>query len=71
MIRIRLDKLLKQRGWSAYRLSQESGLHPSVLGKYRHNEVKEISLETLNSLCKALHCKAGDLIEYVQDRKRN
>jgi putative transcriptional regulator len=70
MIRIRLEKLLKQRGWTAYRLTQESGIHPSVISKYRHSEVKEISLETLDALCKALKCKAGDLIEYVADRKR-
>jgi putative transcriptional regulator len=71
MIRIRLGKLLKQRDWSAYKLSQQSGIHPNVLSKYRHNQVKEISLETLNSLCKALRCKAGDLIEYLPDRKRD
>lgn len=69
MIIFRLDRLLVKRGWTAYRLAQESGIHPSVLGKYRHNEVKEISLETLNSLCKALSCRAGDLIEYVAEGK--
>lgn len=70
MIRIRLNKLLKQRGWTAYRLTQESGIHPSVLSKYKHNEVREISLDTLNAMCKALRCEAGDLIEYVPDRKK-
>ena len=70
MIRIRLEKLLKQRGWTAYRLGQESGIHPSVLSKYRHNEVREISVDTLNALCKALRCRAGELIEYVPDRKK-
>jgi putative transcriptional regulator len=70
MIRIRLDKLLKDRDWSAYRLAKESGIHPSVLSKYRHNEVMEISVETLDAMCKALRCAAGDLIQHVPDKKR-
>lgn len=70
MIRFRLDKLLKQRGWTAYRLTKESGIHPSVLSKYKHNEVREASLDTLNALCEALGCRAADLIEYVPDKKR-
>ena len=70
MIQFRLDKLLEKRGWTAYRLAKESGIHPSVLSKYVNNQVREISLETLNALCEALNCRAGDLIEYVPDRKQ-
>ncbi len=69
VIKFRLDKLLKARGLSAYRLALESGIHASVLLKYRHNEVREISVETLDTLCKALHCQPGDLIGYVRDVK--
>jgi putative transcriptional regulator len=69
MIIFRLDKLLEKRGWTAYRLAQKSGIHPSVLSKYVNNQVREISLDTLNALCEALTCRAGDLIEYVPDRK--
>ena|ERR1044072_1893645 len=70
MIRLQLDKLLKARGMSAYRLSKESGIHPNVIGKYRQNQVKAMSLETLDQLCKALRCVPGDLIEYFPDRIR-
>jgi DNA-binding Xre family transcriptional regulator len=38
-----------------------------VLSKYRHNQVKQVSVETLDAICKALGCQAGDLIEYVAD----
>jgi putative transcriptional regulator len=69
MIRFRLDKLLKNRGWTAYRLAKVSGLHPSVLSKYVNNQVREISLDTLNTMCKALRCRPGELIEYVADKK--
>ena len=65
MIRFRLDKLLKRRGWTAYRLAKESSIHPSVLSKYVNNQVREISLDTLDAMCRTLGCKAGDLVEYV------
>jgi DNA-binding Xre family transcriptional regulator len=60
MIVFRLDHLLKKRGWTAYRLAQESGIHPSVLSKYVNNQVKEISLDTLDALCRSLACRAGE-----------
>ena len=69
MIQCRLDKLLEKRGWSAYRLAQESGIHPSVLSKYVNNQVREISLDTLDALCRTLGCRAGDLIEYVTESR--
>ena len=69
MIIFRLDRLLEKRGWTAYRLAQESGIHPSVLSKYVNNQVREISLDTLDVLCRTLACRAGDLIEYVAESK--
>lgn len=69
MIRFRLDTLLKKRGWTAYRLAQMSGIHPSVISKYINNQVKSASLETLDTMCKTLGCKAGDLIEYVAESR--
>ena len=69
MIRFRLDRLLKDRDWSAYRLAKESGLHPNVLSKYVNNQVREISLQTLNAMCGALKCQPGELMEYARDRK--
>ena len=69
MIVFRLDKLLEKRGWTAYRLAQESGIHPSVLSKYVNNQVREISLDTLDALCRSLACRVGELIEYVADSK--
>jgi len=67
VIRFRLDALLKKRGWTAYRLAKESGIHPNVLSKYVNNQVREISLDTLNAMCKTLGCRPGDLIYYIAD----
>ena len=68
MIRFRLEELLKARGWSDYRLAQESGVGANVIGKYRKNQVKEPSLYVMNLLCAALGCGIGELMEYVPDK---
>ena len=68
MIRFRLNDVLEDRDWSAYRLAQESGLHEAVISKLRNNKARRIDLETLSTLCEALECTAGDLIEYVPDK---
>jgi len=65
MIIFRLDRLLKKRDWTAYRLAKESGIHPNVLSKYVNNQVREISLDTLDAMCRTLACTAGERIEYV------
>ena len=69
MIRFRLDELLKARGWSDYKLSQESGIGPNVVGKYRRNLVRRPDLAIVNKMCEALKCSAGELIEHVPDKK--
>ena len=69
MIKFRLDELLEKRGWTAYQLAKESGIHPSVLSKYVNNQVKAVSLETLELICSTLGCRPGDLIDYVPDQR--
>lgn len=69
MIRFRLDKLLEARGWSDYKLAQESGVGANVVGKYRRNLVRRPDLAIVNKLCEALKCGAGELLEHVPDKK--
>ena len=48
----RIDSLLKQRGWSVYRLGKESGLSQSTLAHiFREDSAPTIS--TLETICKA------------------
>ncbi len=47
----KLKQLLKDRGWTEYRLSKECGLAQSTIGNiYRRNT--NPSLETLQAICK-------------------
>jgi putative transcriptional regulator len=68
MIRIRLDELLEERGLSGYALAKKSGVHPTVISKYRNNRMRAIQLGVLDQLCAGLKCQPGDLLVW-EDRK--
>ncbi len=67
MVRFRLEELLKARGWTDYKLAQESGIGANVIGKYRRNLVRQPDLRIVNRLCETLRCEIGELMEYAPD----
>jgi putative transcriptional regulator len=69
MFHIALESLLKQKGKSAYWLAQQTGLHNSVLSKYKNNEVKAPRLDVLDKICGALECEIGELLVRIPDKK--
>jgi putative transcriptional regulator len=69
MVRFRLDELLKARGWTDYKLAQESEIGANVIGKYRRNLVRQPDLRIVNRLCETLGCEIGELMEYLPDKK--
>ena len=72
MIRFQLASVLKRRGWTPYRLSQETGL--TVPTAYRladpDMEFGRFTVDTLDRLCAALEVQPGELLEWVPDKKR-
>ena len=60
-----LYKTLKERGVSTYRLINEYNISRSLLDRLKHN--KPITTVTLNDLCKILHCRVEDILEYIED----
>jgi DNA-binding Xre family transcriptional regulator len=71
LIRFRLAEVLKQKGWTPYRLSQETGL--TVPTAYRladpSIEFGRFTTSTLNRLCAALDVQPGDLMQWTPDKK--
>jgi DNA-binding Xre family transcriptional regulator len=67
MIRFRLSEVLEARGWTAYRLAQETGL--TVPTVYRlanpRQDFGRFTSDTLDRLCSALSVQPGDLLEWV------
>ncbi len=62
VIILKLDEVLKEKGKTAYQVAKSTGLHQSVVSKFRRNEAKMIALDVLDRLCDELDCKPSDLI---------
>ena len=67
-IRYRLDILqaLRERGISSYRILREGLIPQGTMTKLRRGDTS-ISLSSVATLCRLLHCQPGDLLEYVPD----
>jgi putative transcriptional regulator len=67
MIRTKLDYLLLDRRMKLTELAEATGIALNNLSILKTNKARAIRFSTLGSICKALNCKPGDLLEYVAD----
>lgn len=68
MINIRLDYVLLDRRMKLKDLAEATGLAVNNLSILKTNKARAIRFSTLNSLCEALNCTPGDLIEHIPDK---
>ena len=61
-----LEKL-KEIGYTTYKLRKDKIIGESQIQKIRNGELA--SKETLNTICKLLHCQPGDILEYVEEKE--
>ncbi|MBR4775688.1 MAG: helix-turn-helix transcriptional regulator [Bacteroidales bacterium] len=59
-----IDVMLARRKMSSGELAQKVGITPANLSILKTGKAKAMRLTTLESLCKALDCQPGDLLEY-------
>lgn len=59
-------KELKNIGYTTYRLRKEKVLNETTIQKLREGNT-DISVRTLEALCKLLKCQPNDILEYVSD----
>jgi putative transcriptional regulator len=64
---IALDSVLKSRSRKARDLAREIGISETQLSLFRSGKVRGIRFSTLASICAALQCKPGDLLDYRYD----
>lgn len=62
---INLDVMLARRKMSLTDLSKQINLSLSNLSILKTGKSKAVRLETLDSICKALDCQPGDILEYA------
>ena len=67
MIIIRLDRMMADRKMSLNELADKVGLTNVNMSNLKTGKMKGIRFETLNSICPALDCQPGDILEYKPD----
>ena len=65
MINIRLDYVLLDKRLKLTELADATGIALNNLSVLKTNKARAIRFSTLNSICKALNCSPGDLLEYL------
>ncbi len=58
--------LLKDRGYTSYRIKQENIIGQATLTKIKKG-TGGLDHRSIDKLCKVLQCQPGDLMEYVED----
>jgi putative transcriptional regulator len=64
---LRLDRMMVERKMSLNELAEKVGISNVNLSKIKNNKVTAIRFQTLASICEALECEAGDILEYSEE----
>ncbi len=67
MINVRLDYVLLDRRMKLTALAEATGIALNNLSVLKTNKARAVRFSTLSSICKALNCSPGDLLEYIPD----
>ena len=57
----KIEKQLKIKGWSMYRLAKESGVHPSNFSNLKAGRLKEMSWTNMCKIADALEVSLNEL----------
>ena len=67
---IKYDRLwvtMKEKGITQYDLYTHYGISNPQLDRLRHN--RNVEVNTIDKLCKILHCKVEDIMEFCDDEE--
>ena len=64
---INIDVMLAKRKMSVTELSERVGITMANISVLKNGKAKAVKIITLNSICKALACQPGEILEYVED----
>ncbi|MBS5932399.1 MAG: helix-turn-helix transcriptional regulator [Clostridiales bacterium] len=65
--KINILQLLKDLGYTTYKLRKDKLLAESTIQKLRNNE--PISWDNIETLCKLLNCQPGDIMKYEKENE--
>jgi len=67
MIKNNLSKILGEKRMRMTELCRLTGLSQNTVFRIYHDQIANISLDTVNKLCNALECNTQDLFEHIPD----
>lgn len=66
---VNLDKLMKDKNVTPYRLNAESHIRYKTIQNLQKDIATRIDFNVLARLCYSLDCKVSDILEYVPNDK--
>ena len=69
MIVVNLDVMMAKRKMSLSQLSEKVDITLANLSILKNNKAKAVRFSTLESICAALDCQPGDILEFVPDEE--
>ena len=67
MVKISLDKVLKEKELTRYKLAQKTGIQYQIIDNYYKNKVTRYDSFVLDRICAALGCNISDIIQYEKE----
>ncbi|PTX44744.1 transcriptional regulator [Christiangramia gaetbulicola] len=61
---INLDKILEEKDMKSNELAEIIGITTANLSILKTGKAKAVRFSTLESICEALNCQPGDILEY-------
>lgn len=68
---VNLDVMMAKRKISLTELAGQVDITLANLSILKNNKAKAVRFSTLESICKALDCQPGDILEYVPDEEND
>lgn len=68
---VNLDVMMAKRKISLSELSERVGITNANLSILKTGKAKAIRFNTLEAICKELHCQPGDILEYKEEEENS
>ena len=66
---VNLDVMLAKRKMSSGELAERVGITQANLSILKPGKAKAVRFSTLQSICEALDCQPGDILEFIPDKE--
>lgn len=66
---VNVDVMLAKRKMSSAALADKIGITPANLSILKTGKAKAVRFSTLESICRALDCQTGDVLEYSEEQQ--